>query len=93
MTKRVMAILKGLLWGYIAYLPLMVGVEYLIYRRLDSERVFYALYYAFGAPFLLSASNWKYIQRDELILNVVGCVALVIGVSIMLRRGKSKPSA
>jgi hypothetical protein len=71
----------------------MVSVEYAIYRRLDSERVFYALYYAFGAPFLLSPSNWRYVQRDELVLNVVGCAALVTGISVMLGRSKSKQHA
>jgi hypothetical protein len=49
-----------------------------------------ALYYAFGAPFLLSPSYWRYIQRDEVVLSVVGCVTLVTGVVIMLKKAKSK---
>jgi hypothetical protein len=72
-----MATLKGLLWDYLAYVLLMVGVEYAIYHRLDSERVFYPLYYAFGAPFLLSPSNWRYVQRDELVLNMVRQTTIV----------------
>jgi hypothetical protein len=72
-----MAIPKGLLWRYLACLPLMVGVDYAIYHRLDSERVFYALYYAFGAPFLLSPSNWRRVQRDERVLKMAGQTTIV----------------
>ena len=55
----------------------MVGGLYL-----DSERAFYTLYFAFGAPFLLTPSGRQYARLDEVILNCVG--ALLFAVAIVL---------
>jgi hypothetical protein len=71
--------LLGLLAGYVAYLPTIFIVEYAIYGRVDAERAFYALYYALGAPFLLTSSGWQYVQKDEVILNLLGALLLICG--------------
>jgi hypothetical protein len=72
-------VLLGIACGYIAYLPVLIVVEHLTYGRVDSEKAFYALYYAFGAPFLLFPSNWSLTQRDELTLNIIGGALLIVG--------------
>jgi hypothetical protein len=82
MWKRVYRTFLGFLCGYVAYLPAIFIVEYALYGRVDSERAFYALYYAVGAPFLLSPSNWEYLQNDELILNLVGALLIASGIII-----------
>ena len=82
MWRTVCRTLLGFSWGYIAYLPSIYIVEHGLYGRLDSERAFYALYYAVGAPLLLFPSNWKYLQTDELILNILGGLLLTSGVLV-----------
>jgi hypothetical protein len=72
----------GFLCGYVAYLPAIYIVEYSLYGRVDSERAFYALFYAIGAPFLLLPSNWNYLQNDELILNIVGLFLIASGIIV-----------
>jgi hypothetical protein len=83
--RTILCILKGLFWGYVAYLPIILVVEYCMYRRLDSEKAFYALYYPLGAVFLVFPSMWKNTPRDEIILNLIGGVLLVLGVAVELR--------
>ena len=83
--KSLLAVLKGLFYGYVAYLPLMLAVEYAFYRRVDGEKAFYALYYPFGAPFLIVPSGWKHIQADEVVLNFLGAALLIAGVAFALR--------
>jgi hypothetical protein len=86
MWKVVYRTLLGFLGGYIAYLPITFVVEFSLYGRIDSEREFYALYYAIGAPFLLDPSDWKYLQSDELILNIAGAVLIAMGIFIANNR-------
>jgi len=84
MWKLLGRALLGFLGGYIVYFPFTWIVEFALYGRIDSQREFYALYYAVGAPFLLFPSNWEYLQTDELILNIVGCVLIVAGILIAI---------
>jgi hypothetical protein len=86
--RKVLAILLGLVYGYITYLQIMLLVEFVAYRRIDMEKVFYALYYPLGAPFLLMPSGWKYVRADEVLLNILGAVLLIAGVVYALRRSK-----
>lgn len=83
-------ILLGIACGYIAYLPILIVVEHLTYGRVDFEKAFYALYYAFGAPFLLFPSNWSLTQRDELILNIIGSALLIVGGLLGYRSGNRR---
>jgi hypothetical protein len=76
----------GFLCGYIAYLPVIYVVEYALYGRVDSERAFYALYHAIDAPFLLSPSNWEYLPKDELILNIAGALLIAFGIFVANNR-------
>ena len=64
----------GIVCAYVAYIPVLVAVEYAVYGRVDSERAFYGLYFAFGAPFLLMPSARRYVRLDEVILNCVGAI-------------------
>ena len=82
MWRPIYRTLLGFVCGYLAYLPTILIVEYALYGRVDSERAFYALYYAVGAPFLLSPSNSEYLQQDELILNIVGALLITFGIVI-----------
>jgi len=86
MWRILLRIFLGFLLGYVAYLPVTCAVEYALYGRIDFEREFHALYYAIGAPFLLDRSNWQYLQKDELILNILGAVLIATGVFIANRR-------
>jgi len=82
----------GILAGYVTYLPAIFVVEYSIYGRIDSERAFYALYFAFGAPLLLTPSGRQYVRLDEEVLSLVGGALIVFGVFIAnSRRGRSLP--
>lgn len=82
----------GALVGYVAYLPAIFVVEYAVYGRVDTERAFYALYFAIGAPFLFKPSGWNYIRLDEVLLNLVGGTLIVLGaVAANSRRGRSLP--
>ncbi len=76
----------GFLGGYVAYIPVTFVVEYALYGRIDSEREFYALYYAIGAPFMLEQSYWRYFQDDEFILNIAGAILIAMGVFIANNR-------
>jgi len=82
MWKPVYRTFLGFVCGYLAYLPAILIVEYALYGRVDSERAFYGLYYAIGAPFLLWPSSWEYLQQDELILNIVGAFLITFGIVI-----------
>ncbi len=82
MWKFVWRALAGFFVGYLLYLPFTWIVEFFLYGRVDSEKEFYALLYAIGAPFLLLPSNWKYLQTDELILNVIGGTLIAAGILI-----------
>jgi hypothetical protein len=88
MWRPVYRTFLGFVCGYIAYLPAIYIVEYALYGRVDSERAFYAMFYAIGAPFLLLPSNWGYLrhldnlQQDELILNIVGALLIASGIVI-----------
>jgi hypothetical protein len=80
MWRPVYRTFLGFICGYLAYLPAILIVEFALYGRLDSERAFYALYYAIGAPFLLWPSNWENLPQDELILNFVGAILISSGI-------------
>jgi len=70
--------------------PVLFAVEYAVYGRVDSERAFYALYFAFGAPFLLMPSVRQYIRLDEIILNCVGTVLFAAAIILSnFRRTRS----
>jgi len=72
----------GIICAYAAYIPILFAVEYAVYGRVDSERAFYALYFAFGAPFLLTSWGRQYVRVDQVILNCVG--AILFATSIIL---------
>jgi hypothetical protein len=82
MRKVVIRTLIGIICAYAAYIPVLFLVEYAVYGRVDSERAFYALYFAFGAPFLLMPSARQYVRLDEVILNCVG--AILFSTAIIL---------
>jgi hypothetical protein len=86
MGKAIYRTFLGFLGAYIAYIPVTFVVEYALYGRIDSEREFYALYYAVGAPFMLERSYWNYVQQDEFILNIAGVALIAIGVIIANNR-------
>ena len=68
----------------------LFAVEYALYGRVDSEKEFYALYFAFGAPFLLMPSVRQYIRLDEIILNCVGTVLFAAAIILSnFRRTRS----
>ena len=77
--RRFGRVLLGVTCGFLTYIPILVLTERLIYGRIDFERVFYGLYWAFGLSFLMIPSNWHYIQTDELVLNFIGAVLLISG--------------
>jgi hypothetical protein len=62
----------GFLGGYLAYLPIMCVIELILYRRIDTEKAFYALYYPLGMPFLLSPGSWKITPAPEIVLTLIG---------------------
>jgi|HubBroStandDraft_5_1064220.scaffolds.fasta_scaffold472380_2 hypothetical protein len=76
MLRRLLLTLLGIAAGYAAYIPVLIIVEYATYGRVDSEKAFYALYYPFNAPFLLTASG------DELILTLAGTVLIIAGIIV-----------
>jgi len=82
MWRSVYRTFLGFLGGYIVYLQAIYIVEYALYGRVDSERVFYALFDAYGAPFLLFRSNWDYLPTDALILNITGGILIASGIFI-----------
>jgi hypothetical protein len=86
MGRTISRTFVGIIAGYVAYIPALFVVEYATYGRIDSEKAFYALYYAFGAPFLLTPSGWKYAQIDEVLLNVIGTVFMISGAIVANRR-------
>ena len=92
MGKMIFRTVIGMLFGYIAYLPTILVVEYAVYGRIDSERAFYALYFAVGAPFLLTPSGREYVRLDEVLLSLIGGAFIVFGVvAANSRRGRSLP--
>jgi len=92
MGKMIFRTVIGMLFGYIAYLPTILVVEYAVYGRIDSERAFYALYFAVGAPFLLTPSGREYVRLDEVLLSLIGGAFIVFGVvAANIRRGRSLP--
>lgn len=86
--RNVLAVLQGLVCGYLVYLPIMLLVEFVTYRRIDTEKAFYALYYPLGAPFLLMPSGWKYVRPDEVLLNILGGFLLVAGAIYAVVRSR-----
>ena len=72
----------AIICAYAAYMPALFIVEYAVYGRVDSERAFYALYFAFGAPYLLTASGRQYVRLDEFILNCVGAVLFAVAIVV-----------
>lgn len=80
MRRVVIRTLIAIICAYGAYVPVLFAVEYAVYGRVDSERAFYALYFAFGAPFLLLPSARQYIRLDEVILNCVGAVLFAAAI-------------
>lgn len=84
-AKVVLRILAGLACAYLAYLPVLFVVEYATFGRIDSEKVFYALYCPLEAPYLLLPSSWKYDSSDEIILQIIGGSFLLIGVILPLQ--------
>jgi glycopeptide antibiotics resistance protein len=82
MGRKIFRTFIGILAGYVAYIPALFVVEYATYGRIDSEKAFYALFYAFGAPFLLTPSGWKYARIDEILLNLIGAILLIFGAIV-----------
>jgi hypothetical protein len=80
MRRVVIRTLLGIVCAYAAYVPALFAVEYAVYGRVDSERAFYALYFAFGAPFLLFPSTRQYVRLDEVILNCVGAILFAAAI-------------
>jgi CDP-diglyceride synthetase len=85
--RKVLTVFQGLIFGFVAYLPIMLFVEFVAYWRIDGEKAFYALYYPLGAHFLFVPSNWRYVRPEEIILNILGGALLVVGLIYFLRRG------
>lgn len=81
MGKIIWRSLVGFAIGYALYLPSIPIVELAIHGRVDQERAFYALYYAIGAPFLLTPSGREYLQPDELALNLVGLPLIALCIT------------
>ena len=92
--KIVFRILAGLVGGYVAYLPLLLVVEYATYGRIDGEKVFYALYYPLEAPYLALPSTWKNTSSSVIVLEVLGGLLLITGVLLAIRgRQRTQPSS
>jgi hypothetical protein len=90
MGKVIIRTVIGMLAGYVAYLPTILVVEYSIYGRIDSERAFYALYFAVGAPFLLTPSGREFVRLDEVVLSLIGGSLIVLGaIAANTRRARS----
>ena len=90
--KSLLSVLKGLFYGYLAYLPAMLAVEHIAYGRVDTEKAFYALYYPLGAPFLVFPSVWRYTSPDEIVLNLLGGALLIAGVVFALHQRRNLSS-
>jgi hypothetical protein len=86
--RTLLRALAGLVFGYLIYLPFLLGVEYLFFHRLDGEKVFYGLYSPFEAPFLLAPSTWRTSRVEELVLESIGGILLIGGVVVALRMGR-----
>jgi hypothetical protein len=80
MRRVVIRTLFRIISAYAAHIPALFVVEYAVYGRVNSERAFYALYFAFGAPFLLFPSTRQYVRLDEVILNCVGAVLFAAAI-------------
>ena len=90
--KVALRISAGLAVGYLVYLPLLFVVEYVIYGSIDTEKVFYALYSPFEAPYLALPSAWKNMPTDEIVLEIMGGSLLFTGVLLSLRGMKKTKS-
>ena len=86
--RKLLAVVRGLVYGYVAYIPIMLLVEHVKYGRIDDELAFYALYYPLGAPFLLTPSGWHNLRTEQVLLNFVGGGLLVVSVMYSLRQSK-----
>lgn len=91
-VKILLRILAGLTGGYLAYLPFLLITEYVVRGRIDSERVFYALFYPMGAPYLFVPYFWRHAPVDEVVLSFGGGALLVGGAVLALRGIKKVPS-
>lgn len=80
MRRVLIRTLIGIICAYAAYIPILFAVEYAVYGRVDSERALYALYFAFGAPFLLMSSGRRYVRVDEVVLNCVGAILFATAI-------------
>ena len=76
----------GAFCGYVAYLPAIYIVEYALYGRADSERVFYALFCPIWLISLLLDHDNAYLPKDELILTITGSVFVISGIVIANRK-------
>ena len=72
----------GAFVGYVIYLPTIYVVEYALYGRADSERVFYSLFYPLGLIWLLIGQDNTYLPKDELILTLEGSALPISGIII-----------
>lgn len=90
MKRRVVAIVLGLLGGYLAYLPVMLAYEKWTYGRWDSEKVFWALFCPLLSPYLISPSSRQTLTLDEGRLVPVGGALLVLAILLSLWRAKQR---
>ena len=79
--KIIFRIVAGVVVGYLAYIPVLLVVEYATFAgRVDMEKAFYALYFPLEGPYLLLPSTWKSVRTDEMVLQLVGGLLLITGV-------------
>lgn len=89
MKKRITALGFGLLFGYSAYLPVMLVYEKWTYGRWDEEKVFWALFCPLLTPYLVSSSLRKALSPDEAVLVPVAGALLLLTVSLAMWRAQS----
>lgn len=76
----------GAFSGYTAYIPVIYAVEYALYGRADSEKVFYALFCPIWLISLLLDQDNTYLPKDELILTISGSFFVISGIIVANRK-------
>jgi hypothetical protein len=76
-------VLRGMLAGYVAYIPFLAVTEYVLFGRVDEERFFYGLFNPLLFPHLAWPPLWKAIGEIEgsadIFLICAGDVLLIAG--------------